>query len=44
MTRHCVCWPMCSSGVDNNLPDVRVIVADGEDNEDVSIKVGGIVE
>ncbi|CAH0490919.1 unnamed protein product [Peronospora farinosa] len=33
-------------GVDNNMPPIKIVIADGEDNEDVSIKVsdegGGI--
>ncbi|CAI5710881.1 unnamed protein product [Peronospora destructor] len=26
-------------GVDNNMPPIKIVIADGEDNEDVSIKV-----
>ena len=33
-------------GVDNDMPPIKIIIADGEDNEDVSIKIsdegGGI--
>ena len=33
-------------GVDNNMPPIKIVIADGEDNEDVSIKIsdegGGI--